>query len=138
MRTFADEGVPMAKLLSAVSSQLSQTHLLQPYMDKLRFAVETDASRTDTPSTIDHVSRSSSVVAHTNVGRPMSPFVDPLSPRELDVLRLLPTFLSSTEIAHKLYISRNTVRSHIGHIYDKLDVHSRAEAVARAQELGLL
>jgi DNA-binding CsgD family transcriptional regulator len=46
--------------------------------------------------------------------------------------------LSSVEIAEELYISRNTVRSHIGHIYDKLGVHSREEAVQQARDLGLL
>jgi LuxR family maltose regulon positive regulatory protein len=50
----------------------------------------------------------------------------------------LPSGLTSDEIARELYISRNTVRSHIAHIYGKLDVHSRVEAVQRAQELGLL
>jgi LuxR family maltose regulon positive regulatory protein len=64
--------------------------------------------------------------------------VEPLSERELDVLRMLLTDLSSTEIAEELYISKNTVRSHIGHIYDKLGVHSREEAVQQARALGLL
>jgi LuxR family maltose regulon positive regulatory protein len=68
---------------------------------------------------------------------PTSPLHDPLTERELEILRLLPTHLSSTEIAQQLYISKNTVRSHIGHIYDKLGVHSRDDAVRRAGELGL-
>jgi LuxR family maltose regulon positive regulatory protein len=63
---------------------------------------------------------------------------EPLSQREREVLGLLVTSLSSTEIAEHLYISVNTVRSHIRSIYGKLDVHSRFEAVARAQELQLL
>jgi LuxR family maltose regulon positive regulatory protein len=67
-----------------------------------------------------------------------SSLVEPLSDRELEVLRLLVTHLSSTEIAQELFISPNTVRSHIKSIYGKLDVHSRSEAVARAQELCLL
>jgi LuxR family maltose regulon positive regulatory protein len=64
--------------------------------------------------------------------------VEPLTERERQVLVLLRTPLSLPEIAERLYISANTVRSHAKHIYAKLDVHSRAEAVERAQELGLL
>jgi LuxR family maltose regulon positive regulatory protein len=61
-----------------------------------------------------------------------------LSDRELQVLRLLNTPLSSTEIAEELYLSVNTVRSHIKNIYSKLDAHRRTEAIVRATELGLL
>jgi LuxR family maltose regulon positive regulatory protein len=46
--------------------------------------------------------------------------------------------MSSTEIAGELYLSPNTVRSHIKNIYSKLDVHSRSDAIKRAGELGLL
>lgn len=63
---------------------------------------------------------------------------EPLSERELEVLHFLPTYLTSTEIAETLTVSPNTVRSHIKHIYGKLGVHSRGEAVARAEELDLL
>ena len=66
------------------------------------------------------------------------PLPEPLSERELEVLQLLATYLSSTEIAEQLCISANTVRYHIKNIYGKLDVHSRSDAVQRAQELGLL
>jgi LuxR family maltose regulon positive regulatory protein len=61
-----------------------------------------------------------------------------LSDRELDVLRYLPSQLSTSEIAEELYIATSTVRSHIKSIYGKLDVHSRREAVSRARELDLL
>ena len=64
--------------------------------------------------------------------------VEGLSQRELEVLRLLDTHLSSTEIAEHLCISANTVRFHIKNIYGKLGVHSRSDAVQRAGELGLL
>jgi LuxR family maltose regulon positive regulatory protein len=67
-----------------------------------------------------------------------SPLAEPLSERELEVLRLLTTHLSSREIAQQLVISVSTARSHIKNIYGKLDVHSRGEAVARAQDLGIL
>jgi LuxR family maltose regulon positive regulatory protein len=61
-----------------------------------------------------------------------------LSERELEVLRLLPSQLSQREIAAELYVSFNTVRTHARVIFQKLGVTSRAEAVARAHELGLL
>ena len=67
-----------------------------------------------------------------------SSLIEPLSERELEVLRLLTTPLSGTEMAQELVLSVNTVRSHIKNIYGKLDVHSRADAVHRAKELGLL
>lgn len=63
---------------------------------------------------------------------------DPLSERELEVLRFLPTHLTSTEIAEALTVSANTVRTHIKNIYGKLGVHSRGEAVARAKALEIL
>lgn len=64
--------------------------------------------------------------------------VESLSGRELQVLRLLTTPLSSTEIAGELLIAVSTVRSHIKSIYGKLNVHRRMEAIQRAKELGLL
>jgi LuxR family maltose regulon positive regulatory protein len=66
------------------------------------------------------------------------PLVDPLSERELEVLRLLRTNLTTPEIADEMVIGVNTVRSHIKNIYSKLVVHKRSEAVNRAVELGLL
>jgi LuxR family maltose regulon positive regulatory protein len=64
--------------------------------------------------------------------------VDPLSDRELDVLRLLASELSGPEIARHLVVSLNTVRTHTKNIYAKLGVGSRREAVRRADELRLL
>ncbi len=64
--------------------------------------------------------------------------VDPLSQRETEVLRLLVTDLPAPEIAAELVVSVSTVRSHIKHIYSKMDVHSRYEAVSKAKELGIL
>ena len=61
-----------------------------------------------------------------------------LSPREIEVLRLLPSSLSQRELAAELYVSFNTVRTHTRVIFSKLGVTSRPEAVARARELGLL
>jgi LuxR family maltose regulon positive regulatory protein len=64
--------------------------------------------------------------------------VDELSTRELEVLRLLRGELTGPEIAGELVVSLHTVRSHTKHIYDKLGVNSRRQAVRRAEELGLL
>lgn len=63
---------------------------------------------------------------------------EPLSERELEVLRFLNTHLSSTEIAQELHVSANTVRFHIKNIYSKLNVNRRADAVHQAKKLGIL
>jgi LuxR family maltose regulon positive regulatory protein len=63
---------------------------------------------------------------------------DGLSEAELRVTRYLPSNLKASEIAAELFVSPNTVRTHLRHIYAKLGAHSRSEAVARARELGLL
>ena len=64
--------------------------------------------------------------------------VDPLSDRELDVLRLLGSDLDGPAIARQLVVSLNTVRTHTKHIYTKLDVNNRRAAISRAHQLGLL
>jgi LuxR family transcriptional regulator, maltose regulon positive regulatory protein len=63
---------------------------------------------------------------------------EPLSQAEARVLRFLQTSLSAPEIARELYVSVNTVRTHMRHLYDKLGAHRRLEAVDRARALGLL
>jgi LuxR family transcriptional regulator, maltose regulon positive regulatory protein len=63
---------------------------------------------------------------------------EPLSERERAVLRLMATILPNSEIAGELFVSVNTVKTHVRSIYRKLDVGSRREAVARAREVGLL
>ncbi len=64
--------------------------------------------------------------------------LEPLTPAERRVLELLPTELTLKKVASRLYVSLETVRTHVRDIYRKLDAHSRSEAVARARELGLL
>jgi LuxR family transcriptional regulator, maltose regulon positive regulatory protein len=66
------------------------------------------------------------------------PLLEPLSNSEARVLRYLPTSLSGAEIASELYVSHNTVRTHLRHLYAKLGTHRRADTVARARALGLL
>jgi DNA-binding CsgD family transcriptional regulator len=63
---------------------------------------------------------------------------DPLSERELEVLSLLATGKTTSEVAGDLFISVGTVKSHTGNIYRKLGAKNRAEALARARELGLI
>ena len=62
----------------------------------------------------------------------------PLSAREVEVLRYIAAGLSNQEIATRMYLSKYTIKAHARTIYDKLDVHSRTAAVARAQHLGIL
>ena len=66
------------------------------------------------------------------------PPLEPLSDSEIRVLRYLPTNLSAREIANELYVSTNTVKTHMHHLYAKLGTHRRGEAVERARALGLL
>jgi LuxR family maltose regulon positive regulatory protein len=70
---------------------------------------------------------------------PSGPFVlvEPLSARELEVLQLLPTHLSTVEMAQRMFVSAHTVRTHVKAVYRKLAVNSRSEAVRRAAALGL-
>jgi LuxR family maltose regulon positive regulatory protein len=69
---------------------------------------------------------------------PQADMVEPLSERELDVLRLIAEGLSNQEIAERLFISLHTVKWHTGNIYGKLAVKNRTQAVARARALALL
>jgi LuxR family maltose regulon positive regulatory protein len=69
---------------------------------------------------------------------PVAALDDELSDAELRVVRYLPSNLTASEIASELIVSANTVRTHMRHIYAKLDAHTRSEAVARARELGLI
>jgi LuxR family maltose regulon positive regulatory protein len=120
VRTFVDEGSQMGQLL-----RRALVHgITADYAGKLLAALDEATTRTATPLVVSEGRRPS--------------LVEPLSPRETEVLRLLMTPLSHAEMAEDLVVSVNTVRSHVKSIYGKLDVHSRMEAVERARELGLL
>ena len=77
-------------------------------------------------------------VAPPDVRQPTPGSKEPLSEREVEVLRLLATTLTGPEIAGQLFMSVNTFRTHTRHIFTKLDVNTRRGAVSRAGELGLL
>jgi LuxR family maltose regulon positive regulatory protein len=63
---------------------------------------------------------------------------DPLTERELEILSYLPTRFTNVELARRFFVSVNTIKTHMAHIYRKLDVTTRDSAILRARELGLL
>jgi len=126
VRTFVDHGAPMADLLR----QALGHGIAVDYVGRLLNAMpgETKGER---PKTRTEGSSSA-------VRRPSSPLIEPLNDRELQILRLIAAGLSDRQIAEELYLSVNTVKWYNRQIYAKLGVGRRGQAVARAQELGLL
>ena len=112
VRLFADEGLPMAALLRSAIKQ----GITPDYAQHLLASIDGSSPQ--------------AVAAQ--------PLIDPLSERELDVLRLLRSDLTGPEIARELVISLNTFRTHTKNIYSKLAINSRRAAVRRAIELNLI
>ena len=77
------------------------------------------------------------VLPQVKISNPQSEIIEPLSERELEVLKLLRSELSGPEIAEQLIVSLNTLRTHTKNIYNKLGVNNRRAAVRRAEELNL-
>jgi len=121
VRLFADEGPPMAALLKALPKGWGA------------------GGGKGRPAAAGHVRRLLAAATRT-AQRPAAPqpLLEPLSERELDVLRLLGTDLDGPDIARELSVSLNTMRTHTRNIYAKLGVTSRRAAVRRAHELDLL
>ena len=130
LRVFVDEGPPMAALLRQLLAGRRQ---------------ERPAAAAAVPR--DHLARL--VEAFEQAGLPVRPpvrsggvvvagLVEQLSPRELEVLRLLADGLSNQAIAAELVISLDTVKRHVSHVLDKLQAANRTQAVSRARDLGLL
>ena len=69
---------------------------------------------------------------------PGGDLADPLTDRELEILSFLPSRLTNTELAERCYVSVNTIKTHMAHIYRKLDAPNRNAAITRSRELGLL
>jgi len=109
VRTFVDAGAPMAALLRTAASR----GIALDYVSKL-------------------------LAAFGEVASPSAPLIEPLSERELEVLRLLAAGLSNREIAADLFLAVGTVKKYTSNIYGKLNVRKRTQAVARARELGLV
>jgi LuxR family maltose regulon positive regulatory protein len=123
VRLFVDEGPPMAALLSALlrrRNDVSRNGESVKYAGELlgHFAVEASGGEGAQATAL--------------------PGIEPLSERELEVLRLLAAGRSNPQIARELYLAVGTVKSHVHRIYGKLLVRNRTEAVARSRELGLL
>ncbi len=113
VRTFVDEGESMAHLLQ----QALARGIAVGYVARLLAAFRS-AAREASPTA--------------------KALVEPLTEREMDVLRLIAGGLSNREIADELVVAVSTVKSHVNHLYGKLDVKNRTQAVAKAQALGLL
>jgi LuxR family maltose regulon positive regulatory protein len=121
-RRFLDEGAPMQTLLLAVAERPDWPEAAMA-RDVLRAAEQETTSVASTAS----ATRPDLVLP-----------AEALSEREREVLRLLATDLTGPDIARRLYVSVNTLRTHTKHIFTKLDVNTRRAAVRRAGELGLL
>jgi len=125
VRVLLDEGAPLQALLHALARRADAPDHTRHVLDAWRAAAQPPAREpTARPAHQPAV--------------PEQALVDPLSPRELEVLRLLASDLDGPGIARTLVVSVNTVRTHTKNVYTKLDVNSRRAAVRRAQELGLL
>ncbi|HET9912156.1 MAG TPA: LuxR C-terminal-related transcriptional regulator [Anaerolineales bacterium] len=120
IRSFLDLGKPMQELLSwsLEGKALDELHQ-RAYVGKLLSQFDTNGSVEIKQPTGDTL-------------------IEPLSQRELDVLRLIAKGLSNREIGERLFLALSTVKGHTRVIFDKLQVQRRTEAVARARELGLL
>jgi LuxR family maltose regulon positive regulatory protein len=143
IRIFVDEGEPMLMLIanfrSSIEKQISSSAPAQfAYTSKLLAAFALPDNKQSTTPALPGTSRQGRCTAGASVKNPKSDMVEPLSERELEVLRLVAQGLSNRKISQRLFLAVNTVKGHNQKIFDKLQVQSRTEAVARARELGLL
>jgi ATP/maltotriose-dependent transcriptional regulator MalT len=118
LRTYLNLGAPMAGLLRTLACP---DRAIRNYRDSL-LSLFTPDGRTQLMQSADQ----------------SASLVEKLSERELEILRLIASGMSNGQIAQKLYLTINTIRAHSTHIFGKLGVHSRTEAIARAREMGIL
>ena len=131
VRMFVDEGAPMAELLAQQAARTTPNHTGHTYIARLLAAFpEQQRAAWLSQSSIAPVP--ASALEHSNA------LAEPLNEREREVLGLFAHALSNQAIADRLVVARSTVKWHINNLYSKLGVSSRAEALARAKELGLL
>jgi LuxR family maltose regulon positive regulatory protein len=135
VRLFADEGVPMARLLITVMDAFSQKRIVVPdaTLAYARYLLEVLQSP-DGGAALSH-----GIFQETAPrDAPAPPLLDPLTAREVEVLRLLAQGATNAAIAEKLVVTVGTVKKHVFHICSKLGVQNRTQAVARARALHLL
>jgi LuxR family maltose regulon positive regulatory protein len=126
VRTFVDEGPPMARLLHEAAARG-----IAPGYTRTLLAAFEDATQDESAASVRR--------SFDRLRAGSSPsIVESLSEREIEVLHLLAEGLTNREIAERLFLALSTVKVHTRNIYGKLGVHSRTQAVTRAQELGLL
>ncbi|MCB0197003.1 MAG: hypothetical protein KDJ65_33960, partial [Anaerolineae bacterium] len=129
IRTFIDYGQPMTTLLRDVAASLRKNGSdRQPTIDYIHTLLKV-AQPLDAPSQQTAASASETTA---------SPLIEPLTDREMDVLHLLAKGYSNRKIAAELVITPGTVKIHTSHIYSKLEVSNRTQAVAKARELAIL
>lgn len=124
MRVFLDLGAPMQALILELRPALRSNE--SAYTDQILAEFRREIGERSHPT----------AQGAASVGN--SALLEPLTEREIEVLRLLADGLSNAEIAQRLYLSPNTLKAHTQNIYSKLDVHSRVQVVNKARELGLL
>jgi LuxR family maltose regulon positive regulatory protein len=134
-RIFVDEGEPMRLMIEDFRLRIgkqstTQAHNLLGYVDKLLAAFTQPMVQLQSEARAPYRSISNQQSTIENL-------IEPLSERELEVLRLLGTELSGPEIARELIVSLNTLRTHTKNIFNKLGVNNRRAAVHRAEELNL-
>jgi LuxR family maltose regulon positive regulatory protein len=123
VRTFAEEGDPMVDLLQRqLKAWRGADDVPLEYVGKL----------------LEALGEGITLPAGMDVRDTAGLTLDPITGRQLEVLKLLDSDLSNREIASRLFVSLDTVKSHTRHLYAKLGVHNRHQAIARARDLKLL
>ena len=120
VRIFVNEGAPMTHLLTKAAEQ----GMMPNFVAKLLTIIEAESQ--------NRIKESASPLFS------QQPLVDPLSPRELEVLQLIAQGFSNREICEQLFLAMDTVKGHNRRIFGKLGVKNRTKAVARARELALI